>query len=67
MTADRERVALAAFLTTSVLAGGNAVSIRFSNRELAPLWGAGLRFSLAQLCLGRPWSCSTSSPRADGP
>jgi drug/metabolite transporter (DMT)-like permease len=52
MTADRERVALAAFLTTSVLAGGNAVSIRFSNRELAPLWGAGLRFSLAAALLG---------------
>ena len=42
----------AAFVTTSVLAGGNAVSIRFSNRELAPLWGAGLRFSLAAALLG---------------
>jgi drug/metabolite transporter (DMT)-like permease len=52
MTADHERVALAAFVTTSVLAGGNAISIRFSNRELAPLWGAGLRFSLAAALLG---------------
>jgi drug/metabolite transporter (DMT)-like permease len=44
---NQERLALAAFLTSSVLAGGNAVAIRYSNRELAPLWGAGLRFSLA--------------------
>jgi drug/metabolite transporter (DMT)-like permease len=51
MTADRERLALAAFLASAVLAGGNAVGIRFSNRELAPLWGAGLRFSLAAALL----------------
>lgn len=51
MAADRERVALAAFVATSVLAGGNAVGVRFSNRELAPLWGAGLRFSLAAAVL----------------
>jgi uncharacterized membrane protein len=47
MTGNRERLALASFLASAVLAGGNAVSIRFSNRELAPLWGAGLRFALA--------------------
>jgi drug/metabolite transporter (DMT)-like permease len=46
-----ERLALAAFLTESVLAGGSAVSIRFSNRELAPLWGASLRFTLAAAVL----------------
>ena len=39
------------FLTTSVLAGGNGVAVRYSNRELAPLWGAGLRFSLAAVIL----------------
>jgi drug/metabolite transporter (DMT)-like permease len=44
---DGERVALTAFVTYAVLAGGNAVCIRFSNRELAPLWGASLRFALA--------------------
>lgn len=49
--ADRERFALTAFIATSVLAGGNAVGVRFSNRELAPLWGAGLRFSLAAVIL----------------
>lgn len=46
-----ERVALAAFLAGSALAGGYAVAIRFSNRELDPLWGASLRFSLAALLL----------------
>jgi len=44
-------VAFAAFVVTALLAGGNAVGVRFSNRELAPLWGAGLRFSLAALVL----------------
>jgi len=51
MTTDGERVALAAFVTQAVLAGGNAVGIRFSNRELAPLWGAGLRFLMAAALL----------------
>jgi drug/metabolite transporter (DMT)-like permease len=51
MNADGERVALAAFVTGSILAGGNAVGVRFSNRELEPLWGAGLRFSLAAALL----------------
>ena len=51
MTDSRERVALACFLGSALLAGGNGVSIRFSNRELPPLWGAGLRFSLAAALL----------------
>jgi drug/metabolite transporter (DMT)-like permease len=42
---------VAAFVTSALLAGGNAVAIRFSNRELAPLWGAGLRFTLAAVLL----------------
>jgi drug/metabolite transporter (DMT)-like permease len=50
-TADGDQVALAAFVTGSLLAGGNAVGVRFSNRELDPLWGAGLRFSLAAALL----------------
>src|SRR4030095_7669859 len=51
MTGTRERVALASFVAGALLAGGNGVSIRFSNRELPPLWGAGLRFSLAAALL----------------
>ena len=50
-TSHGERVALTAFVTYTVLAGGNAVGVRFSNRELAPLWGAGLRFALAAALL----------------
>jgi drug/metabolite transporter (DMT)-like permease len=51
MTRGSERVAIAAFVTEAVLAGGNGVGVRFSNRELAPLWGASLRFSLAAVLL----------------
>jgi drug/metabolite transporter (DMT)-like permease len=53
-TVHDERATLAAFFTSAVLAGGNGIGIRFSNRELDPLWGAGVRFSLAAavfLCL----------------
>jgi drug/metabolite transporter (DMT)-like permease len=54
--ADRERrggdrATLAAFAVGSLLAGGNAVGVRFSNRELPPLWGAGLRFAAAAVLL----------------
>lgn len=51
MASQTDRVTLAAFVLVSVLAGGNAVGIRFSNRELDPLWGAGLRFAAAALIL----------------
>ncbi len=47
MTRSGERIALAAFVGCALFAGGNAVSIRFSNRELDPFWGATLRFALA--------------------
>ena len=40
------RATLAAFLIAVLLSGGNGIGIRFSNRELPPLWGATLRFSL---------------------
>jgi drug/metabolite transporter (DMT)-like permease len=52
MSPDRNGTALAAFLAGTFLAGGNAVGVRVSNRELDPLWGAGLRFLLAALLLG---------------
>lgn len=42
---------LVAFVVEAFLAGGNSVAIRFSNRELAPLWGAGLRFALAAVLI----------------
>lgn len=46
-----DRATLAAFAVGSLLAGGNAVGVRFSNRELPPLWGAGLRFAAAAVFL----------------
>jgi len=52
MKLDRDGTALAAFIVGTVLAGGNAVGVRVSNRELDPLWGAGLRFLLAACLLG---------------
>ena len=52
MHARAEHLVLPAFIAESVLAGGNAVGVRFSNRELDPLWGAGFRFTLAALLLG---------------
>jgi drug/metabolite transporter (DMT)-like permease len=52
MGLDRDGTALAAFVVGTVLAGGNAVGVRVSNRELDPLWGAGLRFLLAAALLG---------------
>jgi drug/metabolite transporter (DMT)-like permease len=51
MTRPREGLLIAAFAAIAVLVGGNAVGIRFSNRELDPLWGAGLRFGLAAIVL----------------
>jgi drug/metabolite transporter (DMT)-like permease len=51
VTARADRVTLVSFIAAAVLAGGNGVGVRFSNRELAPLWGAALRFSLAAAVL----------------
>lgn len=47
-----DRVALGAFLGAVVLGGTNFVGVRFSNRELEPLWGAGLRFALSAAVFG---------------
>ena len=44
--APSARLTLASFLVSVLLGGGNGIAIRFSNRELPPLWGATLRFSL---------------------
>lgn len=47
-----DRLALSAFTGAVVIGGSNFVAIRFSNRELDPLWGAGLRFVLAAAVFG---------------
>ncbi|MDP8929435.1 MAG: EamA family transporter, partial [Actinomycetota bacterium] len=40
---------LGSFAVAVTLGGANFLAVRFSNRELPPFWGAGLRFSLAAL------------------
>ena len=47
MDGRSDRIVLVTFVAYSVLAGGNAVGVRFSNVELDPFWGATLRFGLA--------------------
>jgi drug/metabolite transporter (DMT)-like permease len=42
-----DRATLVAFAVLVVLGGGNAVAVRYSNQELAPLWGAAARFLAA--------------------
>jgi drug/metabolite transporter (DMT)-like permease len=42
---------VAAFLAIVLLGGGNGVAVRFSNQELAPFWGATLRFGIAAITL----------------
>lgn len=42
---------LIAFILSTILAGNNAIAVRFSNAELPPFFGAGLRFILASAIL----------------
>lgn len=46
-----DRSTLLAFVLVTVIGGSNFVAVRFSNRELAPFWGAGLRFVVAAVLL----------------
>lgn len=43
----RDRSVLAVFAGVVLIGGSNFVAVRFSNQELAPFWGAALRFALA--------------------
>ena len=47
-----DRLALGAFVGAVLVGGSNFVAVRFSNRELDPLWGAFLRFALAAALFG---------------
>lgn len=40
-------LSLTLFAVAVTLGGANFIGVRFSNRELEPFWGAGLRFSIA--------------------
>jgi drug/metabolite transporter (DMT)-like permease len=46
-----DRLTVAAFLVMTLIGGSNAVAVRFSNEELAPFWGAAIRFVPAALIL----------------
>ena len=46
-----DRRILLAFAGVVLLAGSNIVAVRFSNRELDPFWGAGVRFLGASVIL----------------
>ena len=46
-----DRITLLAFLFATLILGANWVGVRFSNRELPPFWGAGLRFFAASVIL----------------
>jgi drug/metabolite transporter (DMT)-like permease len=46
-----DRSTIAAFIAIVVLGGFNGVAVRFSNHELAPFWGAAIRFVLAAAVL----------------
>lgn len=55
-------LSLAAFSGATLLGGANFLAVRFSNQDLEPFWGAGLRFAIAGLIfvaialgLGLPW------------
>lgn len=44
-----DALTLLAFAVAVTFGGGNFLAVRFSNSELPPFWGAGLRFGLAAL------------------
>jgi drug/metabolite transporter (DMT)-like permease len=47
-----DRSALTAFVGAILVGGSNFVAIRYSNRELDPLWGAFIRFAVAAVVFG---------------
>lgn len=57
-----DRLTLATFALATTIGGANFIAVRFSNRELEPVWGAALRFGTAAilfvaiaLALRLPW------------
>jgi len=46
-----DQLTLIAFIVSTILGGNNAIAVRFSNAELPPFFGAGLRFAVASLIL----------------
>jgi drug/metabolite transporter (DMT)-like permease len=46
-----DKKTLGAFLVVVLLLGGNFIAVKYSNAELAPFWGATLRFALSTIVL----------------
>lgn len=46
---DTNRLTYLAFFLIALFGGGNSVAVRFSNMELAPFWGATIRFAASGL------------------
>jgi drug/metabolite transporter (DMT)-like permease len=46
-----DQVTISAFLGVVVIGGANFVAVRFSNQELAPFFGAGVRFAAAAVVM----------------
>lgn len=44
-----ERLTLIAFIISTILGGNNAIAVRYSNVELSPSFGVGIRFAAADL------------------
>ena len=59
-----DRLTLAAFSATVVIGGSNFVAVKFSNYELAPLYGAAVRFTAAAVVFAAlAWALSVPVPR----
>ncbi len=62
--AGPSRLTLAAFGATVLIGGSNFVAVKFSNAELAPLYGAAVRFTAAAIIFGLlAWALSVPLPR----
>jgi len=48
-TTSPDRLGITIFFLTALLGGGTSVAVRFSNVELAPFWGATIRFAASGL------------------
>lgn len=51
MNTKPDRNTLIAFVISTIMGGGNAIAVRFSNMEVPPFFGAALRFAVAALLL----------------
>lgn len=64
MSSRPDRITLAAFFGTVFIGGTNFIAVKFSNAELTPLYGAGVRFLAASaIFFGIAWVRKMELPR----